>query len=112
VVQPLTVALVVVDTGADLVFEITRQMVVFQQTSGLPGLMPAFNFGVGYGYLLGCNIMFILSLLAILMIASSRAGLNRTARRTLHHRDGEAGFGRWRCPGPGHCRNPVRPGQP
>jgi len=32
--------------------------------------------------------MFILPLPAILMIASSRAGLNRMARWNLHHRDG------------------------
>ncbi len=46
------------------------------------------NFAVSYGYLLVYNIMFILPLLAILMIASSRAGLNRMARWNLHHRDG------------------------
>mgnify|MGYP003664491135 FL=1 len=46
------------------------------------------NFAVSYGYLLVYNIMFILPLVAILLIASSRAGLNRLARWNLHHRDG------------------------
>jgi cytochrome c biogenesis protein CcdA len=46
------------------------------------------DFAVSYGYLLVYNIMFILPLVAILLIASSRAGLNRLARWNLHHRDG------------------------
>jgi cytochrome c biogenesis protein CcdA len=46
------------------------------------------NFAVSYGYLLVYNVMFILPLVAILMIASSRAGLTRLARWNLHHRDG------------------------
>ena len=46
------------------------------------------DFAVSYSYLLVYNIMFILPLVAILLIASSRAGLNRLARWNLHHRDG------------------------
>jgi len=46
------------------------------------------DFAVSYGYLLIYNIMFILPLVTILLIASSRTGLNRLARWNLHHRDG------------------------
>ena len=46
------------------------------------------NFVASYGYLLVYNVMFILPLVAILLIASSRSGLNRLARWNLHHRDG------------------------
>ena len=46
------------------------------------------DFAVSYGYLLVYNIMFILPLVAILLIASSRAGLNRLARWNLHNRGG------------------------
>lgn len=46
------------------------------------------NFAASYGYLVIYNIMFILPLVAILLVASSRTGLNRMARWNLHHRDG------------------------
>lgn len=51
VVQALVVALVVVvlDEGLDLLFEIARQEVVFQQHTVLQGLMPAFDFALGLG---------------------------------------------------------------
>ena len=45
------------------------------------------DFAVSYSYLLIYNIMFILPLVAILLVASSRAGLNRLARWNLHYRD-------------------------
>lgn len=46
------------------------------------------NLALSYGYLLIYNVMFILPLVAILLLASSRTGLNRVARWNLHHRDG------------------------
>ncbi len=45
------------------------------------------NFVLSYSYLLIYNVMFILPLAAILLLASSRRGLNRLARWNLHHRD-------------------------
>ena len=45
------------------------------------------NFALSYGYLLIYNVMFILPLVAILLLASTRQGLNRVARWNLHHRD-------------------------
>ncbi|MBA3910737.1 MAG: hypothetical protein C0524_12845 [Rhodobacter sp.] len=45
------------------------------------------NFAVSYGYLLLYNVMFVLPLVVILLLASSRAGLNRMARWNLHHRN-------------------------
>lgn len=45
------------------------------------------NFALSYGYLLIYNVMFILPLVGILLMATSRAGLNRMARWNLHHRD-------------------------
>jgi len=50
--------------------------------------MPALNFAVSYGNLLVYKTISALPLPAILMIASSRSGLNRMARWNLHHRDG------------------------
>ena len=49
VVEALVVAFVVVvlDEGPDLAFEITGQIVVFQQDPVLHGLMPTFNFALG-----------------------------------------------------------------
>ena len=45
------------------------------------------NFVLNYSYLLIYNVMFILPLAVILLLASSRRGLNRLARWNLHHRD-------------------------
>lgn len=45
------------------------------------------NFAISYGYLLIYNVMFILPLVVILLLASSRQGLNQVARWNLHHRD-------------------------
>jgi len=45
------------------------------------------NFVLSYGYLLAYNVMFILPLVAILLLASTRPGLNRMARWNLHHRE-------------------------
>jgi len=45
------------------------------------------NFVLSYGYLLVYNVMFILPLVAILLLASTRPGLNRMARLNLHHRE-------------------------
>lgn len=45
------------------------------------------SFALSYGYLLIYNAMFILPLVAILFLASSRAGLNRMGRWNLHHRN-------------------------
>lgn len=45
------------------------------------------NFVLSYSYLLIYNVMFILPLVVILLLASSRHGLNRLARWNLHHRD-------------------------
>ncbi len=45
------------------------------------------SFALSYGYLLLYNVMFILPLVVILLMASSRTGLNRMARWNLHHRD-------------------------
>lgn len=45
------------------------------------------NFALSYGYLLIYNVMFILPLVVILLLASTRQGLNRVARWNLHHRD-------------------------
>ena len=49
VVEALVVSLVVIvrHEGGDLAFEITGQVIVFQQYSVLHGLMPAFNFALG-----------------------------------------------------------------
>ena len=49
VVEALVVTLVVVvlDEGPDLAFEITGQIVVFQQNPVLHRLMPTFNFALG-----------------------------------------------------------------
>jgi len=49
VVQALVVALVVVilDKSPDLAFEISGQLIVFQQNTVLHGLMPAFDFALG-----------------------------------------------------------------
>ena len=63
-------------------------MVVLEQNPGLHRLMPALNFAVSYGNLLVYKTISALPLPAILMIASSRSGLNRMARWNLHHRDG------------------------
>ena len=48
VVQALVVALVVVviDEGPDLMFEIARQIVVFEENPVLHGLMPALDFAL------------------------------------------------------------------
>lgn len=45
------------------------------------------SFALSYSYLLVYNVMFILPLVVILLMASSRPGLNRMARWNLHHRD-------------------------
>jgi len=45
------------------------------------------NFALSYGYLLVYNVMFILPLVVILLLASTRPGLNRMARWNLHHRE-------------------------
>ena len=49
VANALVVAVVVVmiDKGADLVFEVARQIVVFQQYPVLQGLMPALDVALG-----------------------------------------------------------------
>lgn len=39
--------IVIVDEGADLAFEITGQIVVFQQNPALHGLMPALDLALG-----------------------------------------------------------------
>ena len=44
----VTAAVVVVDKGGDLGFEIAREEVVFQQDAVLEGLMPAFDFALGH----------------------------------------------------------------
>ena len=48
--EALVVAVVVVmiDEGADLVFEVARQIVVFQQYPVLQGLMPALNLALSF----------------------------------------------------------------
>jgi cytochrome c biogenesis protein CcdA len=45
------------------------------------------NFVLSYGYLLVYKVMFILPLAMILLLASTRPGLNRMARWNLHHRE-------------------------
>ena len=46
------------------------------------------SFIVSYGYLLLYNVMFILPLVVILLVASSRPGLRQMARWNLHYRAG------------------------
>jgi hypothetical protein len=41
---------VVIDEGADLPFEVSRQEVVFQQDAVLQGLVPAFDLALGLGW--------------------------------------------------------------
>jgi hypothetical protein len=43
----VTLVVVMIDEGADLVFEIARQIVVLQQDAVLQGLVPTFDLALG-----------------------------------------------------------------
>ncbi len=50
----VAVVIVVIDEGADLAFQITRQEVVLQQDAVLQRLMPALDLALGLG-VIGCD---------------------------------------------------------
>ena len=49
----VAVVVVMIDEGGDLVFEVARQIVVFQQDPVLQGLMPALDLALGLR-VIGC----------------------------------------------------------
>ena len=64
IAEALVVAQVIVvgDEGADLGFEVARQVIVFEQDSVLEGLMPAFNLALGHGVIgRAANVIHVLA---------------------------------------------------
>ena len=64
IAEALVVAQVIVvgDEGADLGFEVARQVIVFEQDSVLEGLMPAFNLALGHGVIgRAANVIHVLT---------------------------------------------------